>query len=115
MLNDDKYEILKQNFVDSQRLFSKLSLVADRVRALEYDESGMYHDEEELNNRHWLKLSSKIVNSLSESLDEFNIVLLENETLEVKELRFNLIHDEVISKINVDFSDENAISITQIS
>ena len=115
MLNDDEYEILKKSFIDSQRLFNKLSVVADKLAELDYDESGMFYEEEEVLERHWLKLSSKIVDTLSENLKGYSIELLESKDLQIKELNLNLKDDENISKIYIDFSIEDAIRITQIS
>ena len=115
MLKEEEYEILKNNFAESQRLFNKLLKVSKSAADIDYDETGLYHEEEETYERHWLTLSSKIVNSLSESLDGFNIELLENDSLETKELRFNLKDSETSSKISVDYSQDDSISITQIS
>jgi len=115
MLKEEKYEILKTNFAESQRLFNKLLKVTRNAAEIDYDESGLYQEEEETCERHWLKLSSKIVNSLSESLDGFSIELLQNDSLEMTELRFNLKEGEQVSKISVDYSKDDSISITQIS
>ncbi len=115
MLNEDNYEILKSSFVESQRLFTKLAGVADSIANIDYDESGLYQEEEEMYERHWLKLSSKIVDAVSGELQDFSIELLKNSDLEIKELRFNLKDSENISKIYVDFSNEESISITQVS
>lgn len=76
MLNEENYDILKKSFIDSQRLFDKLNNVANQASELEYDESGLFYEEEEVLDRHWLKLSSKIVDVLSESLDSYRIELL---------------------------------------
>ena len=115
MINEDDYEVLKGSFVDSQRLFDKLNIVANNVENLDFDESGLYHDDEEMFQRHWLKLSSKIVDALDNALDGYNIELLKNELLEQRELTFNLIKDEVKSKIKVDYSEDGSLSISQIS
>ncbi len=115
MINEDDYEVLKGSFVDSQRLFDKLNIVANNVENLDFDESGLYHDDEEMFQRHWLKLSSKIVDALDNALDGYNIELLKNELLEQRELTFNLIKDEVKSKIKVDYSEDGSLSILQIS
>ena len=115
MLKEEEYEILKNSFSESQRLFNKLLKVAKSAASIDYDESGLYHEEEETYERHWLKLSSKIVNSLSESLGGFNVELLQNDSLEMKELYFNLENSDTVSKISVDYSQDDSISITQIS
>ena len=115
MLNTDDYEILKSSFVDSQRLFDKLNNVANSVENMEFDESGLYHDEEEMYERHWLKLSSKIVDALDSSLNGYTIELLKNNSLEQRELTFNFLKDDEKSKIKVDYSENGSLNITQIS
>jgi len=115
MLDNDDYEILKDSFIDSQRLFTKLNIVANNVENMDFDESGLYQEEEEMYERHWLKLSSKIVDALSLSLSEYQIELLKNNSLELRKLSFNLIKDDIKSKIQVDYSEDDSLSILQIS
>lgn len=115
MINTDDYEILKSSFIDSQRLFDKLNVVASNVENMEYDESGLFQEEEEMYERHWLKLSSKIVDALDNSLDGYSIELLKNDDLESRELTFNLIKDDEKSRIKVDYSEDGSLSISQIS
>ncbi|NPA59388.1 MAG: hypothetical protein GXO30_02815 [Epsilonproteobacteria bacterium] len=115
MLNDKDYDTLKSNFIDSQRLFDKLNRVANQVSELDYDESGLYLDDEEMYERHWLKLSSKIVDGLSTSLSGFSIELMKNSSLDKRELTLNLKKDDEESKIVVDYSKDTEISISQVS
>ena len=115
MLLEEDYEILKDSFIESQRLFDKLNYVCVQAKELDYDESGLYQDEEERLERHWLKLSSKIVDGISSSMDGYTIELLNYSSLEDSELKFNMIKDNEQSKIVVDYSENGAISITQLS
>jgi len=115
MLIEDDYEKLKISFVESQRLFDKLKHVADQADELDYDESGMYADEEETLQRHWLKLSAKIVDALSESIQGYSIELQSMISLHNRELNLNLLKDDNMSKLKVDYSENGAISISQIS
>ena len=115
MINEDDYEVLKSSFVDSKRLFDKLNIVATNVENMDFDESGLYHDDEEMYERHWLKLSSKIVDALDESLDGYGIELVKNNSLEIRELTFNLIKEDEKSRIKVNYSDGDSLNIVQIS
>lgn len=115
MLENNEYNNLKDSFIESERLFVKLANVSDSFSNIDYDESGLYHEDEEMYKRHWLKLSSKIVDALSESLQEHDIELLESKNLELKELTLNLIKNDVVSKININFDEIDSIKITQIS
>ncbi|MBU1659034.1 hypothetical protein KKG72_08295 [bacterium] len=115
MLNKEDYEILKESFIDSQRLFDKLNRVSDQAKEIEYDESGLFLEDEETLERHWLKLSSKIVDVLSVSLKDYNIELLKNKSIEERKLTFNLVKGDESSKIYVDYSENGALSISQLS
>ncbi len=115
MLNEEDYNLLKKSFIESQRLFDKLGNVANQYENIEHDESGYSMDDEEILDRHWLKLSSKIVDALGVSLDSHSIELLKNARLDIRELTLTLKNQEESSKVVVDYSEDGAISITQIS
>ncbi len=115
MMIEEDYNQLKDCFISSQILFDKLNLVAINAKELDYDESGLYQDDEDMYKRHWLKLSSKIVDKMSETLSNYKIELLNNSELTTMELRFNLVQDDEISKISVDYSEKGALCITQNS
>lgn len=115
MLNEEDYSVLKNSFIDSQRLFNKLNDVANQACELDYDESGLFYEKEEILDRHWLTLSSKIIDALGNSLEDYSVELLKNDTLEKRELSINLLKEDESSKIVVDYSEDGAISISQIS
>jgi hypothetical protein len=115
MLNEEDYDVLKNSFIDSQRLFDKLNNVANQATELDYDESGLFYEEEEVLDRHWLKLSSKIIDALGESLNSHNVELLKNDSLENRKLTINLVKENESSKILVDYSEDGALSISQIN
>ncbi|MEA1955189.1 MAG: hypothetical protein U9N02_01700 [Campylobacterota bacterium] len=115
MIDDNEYEILKNSFIDSKRLFDKLNRVYEQYQDIEPDESGFSMEDEERLQRHWLKLSSKIVDSLGNSMDDFNIELKKNDDLNMRELYVNLIKDGEVSEIKIDYSEEDSLNITKIS
>ena len=115
MMTEDNYNLLKDCFIDSQILFDKLNRVAVQAEELYYDESGLYQEDEERLERHWLKLSSKIVDKLSEKLNSQKIELLKNSELTAKELKFNISTEEELSKISVDYSENGSLRIIQVS
>ncbi|WP_373070503.1 hypothetical protein [Sulfurimonas sp.] len=115
MLIEEDYEKLKMSFIDSQRLFNKLNNVANQADELEYDESGMYAEEEDTLKRHWLKLSVKIVDALDGVLDGYSVELKSMISINERELNLKLIKDDNVSEIKVDYSEDDAISIIQVS
>jgi len=115
MIKDSEYEILKNSFIDSKRLFDKLNKVYEQYQGIEHDESGFSMDEEEILQRHWVKLSSKIVDALSATLDDYSIELKTNDDLNRRELFLNLLKDGEVSEIKIDYSEEDSLDITKIS
>jgi len=115
MIDDTEYEVLKTSFINSQRLFDKLRRVYAQYQDIEMDESGFSLDEEEVLQRHWVKLSSKIVDALSEDLKEYTIELKKNNDLEKKELFLKLIKDNEVSEIIVDYSEDDSLNIIKLS
>jgi len=115
MIDDIEYEILKDSFVNSKRLFDKLNVVYEKYQSLEHDESGFSMEEEETLQRHWLKLSSKIVDALSEDMADFSIELKNNNDLNSRELSLNLVKDDEISEIRVNYSEKDSLDITKLS
>ena len=115
MIDDTEYEIVKDSFVNSKRLFDKLNVVYEKYQTLEHDESGFSMDEEEILQRHCLKLSSKIVDALSENMADVSIELKNNNDLNSRELSLNLIKDDEISEIKVDYSEQDSLNITKLS
>jgi hypothetical protein len=115
MINEEDYEVLKNSFIESKRLFDKLNSVALNVDNIDYDESGLYLDEEEMYQRHWDKLSSKILAALDGSLNGYRIELEKNDDLKLRELTFKFIKDTEKSIIKVDYSDNDSLNIKQIS
>ncbi len=115
MLNTHDYEVLKKSLIDAHRLFDKLNKVADNASKIEYDESGLFFEDEEICKRHFLKLSSKIVDILHESLQSYDIKVLENESQETRVLRFELSKEDELSQILVDYGQRDGLSISQLS
>jgi len=115
MIDDTEYEIVKDSFVSSKRLFDKLNMVYENYQNIEHDESGFSMEDEETLQRHWLKLSSKIVDALSENMADFSIELKNNNDLNFRELSLNLIKDDKISEIKVDYSEKDSLNITKLS
>ena len=55
------------------------------------------------------------MDALSASLDTCSVELLKNDTLEKRELTINLLKEDESSKVVVDYSEDGALSISQIS
>lgn len=115
MLDTNDYELLKESFIASQRLFTKLRVVIENANNIEYDESGFYFDEEKMYARHKAKLSSKIFDELCLALDTYIIEIVSSDDISLRELTFNLNKNNSVSTIKVDFSQEDSLNIIQLS
>jgi len=115
MLKNEDYELLKENLSEYQRLFEKLNRVADQFAMIEYDESGFCFEEEEMLQRHWLKLSTKVIEGLHEVFSEYTIELLEHKGLDQRVLEIIFLRDDLKSELHIDYSENGALSISQIS
>lgn len=115
MLNQQDYELLKENLGNYQRIFEKLNRVADQFHTIEYDESGFCLEEEETLKRHWLKLGMKIIEGLYKVFTEYTIELLKNKGMDERKLTIVFSKDESKSELHIDYSESGALSISQIS
>ncbi|MGB3961926.1 MAG: hypothetical protein WBK95_06790 [Sulfurimonas sp.] len=115
MLDTNDYELLKENFIASQSLFTKLRLVVYNASNIEYDGVGFYTDEEKIYKRHHEKLRVKIFQSLCAALSFYDIKLLENKDDASYTLTFMLSLNNVQSLLRVDFTEENTLDIIQLS
>ncbi len=115
MLNEDDYENLKLSLVDSQVLFDKLNTVANQFLDLDFDESGLYINEENRLKRHWLKISSKITDALSLALGQYNIELLQNKSLDDRILIFIIKKNDELIKFRINYSECDSLSISKMS
>jgi len=115
MLNEEDYNVVKESFKESQRLFNKLGVVAQKVLDHYLVDEGLEDEDRERYDRNWHTLSRKIVDHLSEKLQGYSIELLKYSSLDETELKLNLIKDEEVTKIVVDYEEENELRITQLS
>ncbi|MDD2789412.1 MAG: hypothetical protein PHU40_01975 [Sulfurimonas sp.] len=114
MLDTNDYELLKENFIASQILFSKLRAVVYNILNIEYDGVGFYKDDEAIHERHKEKLRSKILESLCASLKSYQIKMLDQKEV-AYDITFEFTLDRAISLLRVDFTQEGALDILQLS
>jgi len=115
MLNEDDYKFVQESCVESQRLFNKLWRVADKVLHHQLVDEGLDDEDRETYERHWLKLSTKVVDAISEKLEGYNIELLKNSSLEEPVIYLNFIKEDDVSRLKIEYRGENEITLTQIS
>lgn len=115
MLNEEDYESFKLTLINSQGLFDKLNSVAKQFLDLDFDESGLYADEEDRLKRHWLKISSKIRDALTLSLSQYRIELLQNRSLDERVLIFNIRKNDELAKFRINYSECDSLSISKMS
>jgi len=115
MINEEDYEKVKSALFEVENLFVKLQRVTQQFNELEYDESGFCLEEEEILQRHWEKLSSKIVDAIAQKLEGYTLNLYKNENLAQQSLHIAFVQDTQESFLEIDYSESGALSISQKS
>ncbi len=111
-------EQIKEVLGDNERLFTKLHKVAKQYEAIDFDESGLYQDEEDIVVGRWHKLSNKIHTALESSLEStevkiINVLSPENYLLS---LEFNPEDEEEHAfALLINYEKEGEISILKES
>ncbi|MEA3523761.1 MAG: hypothetical protein U9R50_12415 [Campylobacterota bacterium] len=75
-MQEELFEQIKGVFSENERLFTKLHKIGQQYEAIDFDESGLYQDEEDIVVRRWHKLSNKIIHSLEDSLESTKVTII---------------------------------------
>ena len=111
-IDEELFEQLKSLLIENERLFTKLRRTAEQYKNIDFDESGLYDDDEETALRHWDKLSSKIALHLNESIEEYTIKRLKIDSPEYYSVSFEISNEEESHKIAVNYLNEGELSIS---
>ncbi len=103
---------LKELLVESEHLFTKLRKTGLQYENIDFDESGLYDDEEETALRHWDKLSSKIANHLNEYVEDYAVTRLSSQSPDNYSVSFQILQNEAIHTITVNYNNEKELLIT---
>ena len=111
-IEEELFEQLKSLLIENERLFSKLRRTAEQYKSIDFDESGLYDDDEETALRHWDKLSSKIAQHLNENIEEYTVTRLKIDSPEYYSVSFEISNEEESHKIAVSYLNEGELSIS---
>ena len=110
-LDQELFEQLKTLLVENERLFSKLRRTAEQYKNIDFDESGLYDEDEETAIRHWDKLSSKIAHNLNENIEDYSVIRLKINSPEEYSVSFEISNEEESHQIAVSYLNEGELSI----
>ena len=116
-MSTETMERIKSVCFESERLFRKLNLTADRYGNIDLDESGMYIEEQERARRHHKTLRDKVYRALAEALDEMTVKAIVSKDPAECELKFRVVgasgedDEETTLLYTVDYSDADELKI----
>jgi hypothetical protein len=110
--NEALFEQVKEQLIANERLFAKLRRTAEQYRAIDFDESGLYDDDETTALRHWDKLTSKIVVALNENVEEYTVERLGENSPEEYYVNFKISNEENEYNISVSYLNEEELLIS---
>jgi hypothetical protein len=106
-------EQIKEILSENERLFTKLHKVGMQYEAIDFDESGLYEEEETMILRRWQKLSSKIELALNETLDQITVKIVKKSTPTSYLLNLQCTpKEEEAFTLSIDYSTIGEIRIT---
>ncbi len=111
-VSEELFEQVKELLVENERLFAKLRRTAEQYKSIDFDESGLYDDEEETALRHWDKLSSKIAFNLNDNIEDCTVTRFGVNSPEEYGVNFEISNEEASQKIHVSYLNEGELSIS---
>lgn len=112
MLNEKDFEILKECFLEQERLFKKLLQVCNLLEDLEYDGVGHYIEEEQRLLKNKQTLERKIIKAIQEKFPDKQVEVIANDILHLKELSLKITDENKRSILVVNFAIEGSLSLS---
>ncbi len=115
-MNEEVLKQTKEIFRQNEHLFAKLHKVGRQYEEIDFDESGLYEEDEERTLRHWNKLTEKLAAALQSGLEEIEVAV--KKCMDPAEYKVSFIftsndgEDKRSDTVKVDYSNEGEISIT---
>jgi hypothetical protein len=106
------FDAVKECLIENERLFTKLRATGMQYESIDFDESGLYEEEEQTVLRHCNTLSNKIIQSLNETVEACTFKRIAQQTPNDYLLSFEICNDDITYQIHVNYKDEEALIIT---
>ncbi|MEA3373547.1 MAG: hypothetical protein U9Q62_07645 [Campylobacterota bacterium] len=110
-------EQVKEIFGAEERLFDKLNKVGHDYTAIDFDESGLYEEEEERAFRHWKTLTTKLAKALHSGLESQQVTVGKCNDPADYHVTFTItLQDEDASVVafDVNYANKGEIAIVQV-
>lgn len=111
-MSDELFQQIKEIFNNCQHLFAKLHSVGQEYEMIDFDESGLYEEDEERVCRHWDKLTTKLSEALREGLEGTVVSVRKNPDPGSYMVIFDITKGETETcRLDVDYSRIGQIAI----
>lgn len=111
-MQEEVVERIKVLFMENERLFTKLNMVAQQYEAINFDESGLYEDDEQAVLRRWEKLTTKIAEAMSEAEGVARVTVAKKEHPLAQHVSFDVtMEDDAVLRMGVDYAEDGQLSI----
>jgi len=115
-MNKEQLEQAKEIFQENEHLFAKLHKVGRQYEEIDFDESGLYEEDEERTLRHWNKLTAKLAEALQRGLEDAEVSVEKCDDPAKYTVSFTITSKEgdkeESSGLRIDYSNEGEISIS---
>jgi len=106
-------EALKETLSQQEHLFEKLKMVAAQYDAIDFDESGLYFEQEAAVKRRWEKLSSKIALALEACEGVEKVALAQTLLPDQRRVGFVItMNEEASAEMMIDYAPDERIEVT---
>ena len=112
-MKEELFEQIKELLSENEYLFTKLHKVGKQYEDIDFDESGLYEEEEEIILGRWNKLSSKIEANLNDNLEDIDVKVAKKSSPQhyMLKLKFVAKEDEEALSLDIGYSKIGEISI----
>jgi hypothetical protein len=111
MVDQEIYDEIKEALVASERLFSKLHKVGCQYEAIDFDESGLYAEEEEKVIGRWSKLAKKLDDELNETVQNSKIAIKKRLLPDQYQITLQVTSESEPFEIEIDYSKAEELSL----
>ncbi len=115
-MSTELMEQVKEVLGTQEHLFNKLHKTGRNYESIDFDESGLYDDEEERAFRHWKTLTTKLAEALRSGLDAQKVSVKKCKNPSDYSAIFTITSQDeepIITSFEVSYANEGEIAIVQ--
>lgn len=116
-MSTELMDSVKELFGTEERLFNKLHKVGRNYESIDFDESGLYEEQEEAAYRHWKTLTTKLAVALHGALEAQQVSVKKCKDPAEYRVTFTITLDDEeasVAAFEVGYENEGEITIIQL-